>query len=102
MFPPCWVSPALLLPGVWRVRPAISPAQCSRVILTTRPRRSCSRRPLPPSRLGRGRMLLAQSTWHLQEMLQVSAKGVDDHIERKREAAHGLDRVTRFQGENAI
>jgi len=47
-------------------------------------------------------MLPAQGMCHLQEMLQVSAKGVDDHIERKREAAHGLDRVTRFQGENAI
>jgi hypothetical protein len=43
-----------------------------------------------------------QSTSQWQEILQVSAKGVDDHIERKREAAHGPDRVTRFQGENAI
>ncbi len=38
----------------------------------------------------------------LEEILKVSAKGVDDHGERKREAIHGLDRVTRFQGENAI
>jgi hypothetical protein len=35
-------------------------------------------------------------------MLKVSANVVDDHGEHKREAAHGLDRVTRFQGENAI
>jgi len=38
----------------------------------------------------------------LQDILQVSANGVDDHVEHKREAAHGVDRVTRFQGENAI
>jgi hypothetical protein len=44
----------------------------------------------------------AQGMSHLREILQVSAGGVDDGSERKREAAHGLDRVTRFQGENAI
>jgi hypothetical protein len=38
----------------------------------------------------------------LEEILKVSANGVDDHVEHQREAAHGLDRVTRFQGENAI
>jgi hypothetical protein len=44
----------------------------------------------------------AQRVSQLQEMLKVSAKGVDDHGERMSEAAHGPDRVTRFQGENAI
>jgi hypothetical protein len=44
----------------------------------------------------------AQGMSHSEEILQVSARRVDDGIERKREAAHGLDRVTRFQGENAI
>ena len=44
----------------------------------------------------------AQGMSQLQEILKVSAKGVDDHSERKREAAHGLGRATRFQGENAI
>jgi hypothetical protein len=34
----------------------------------------------------------------LQEILQVSANAVDEHGERKREAAHGLDRVTTFSG----
>jgi hypothetical protein len=34
----------------------------------------------------------------LQEILQVSAEAVDEHGERKREAAHGLDRVTTFSG----
>jgi hypothetical protein len=38
----------------------------------------------------------------LEEILKVFANGVDDDGERKREGAHGLDRVTRFQGENAI
>jgi hypothetical protein len=34
----------------------------------------------------------------LQEILQVSAKDVDDGNERKREAAHGMDRETPFSG----
>jgi hypothetical protein len=34
----------------------------------------------------------------LQEILQVSAEAVDEHGERKREAAHGLGRVTTFSG----
>ena len=34
----------------------------------------------------------------LKEILQVSAKDVDDGNERKREAAHGLDRKTPFSG----
>jgi hypothetical protein len=34
----------------------------------------------------------------LKEILQVSANVVDEHGERKREAAHGLDRVTTFSG----
>jgi hypothetical protein len=34
----------------------------------------------------------------LEEILQVSAKDVDDGNERKREAAHGLDRKTPFSG----
>jgi hypothetical protein len=34
----------------------------------------------------------------LEEILQVSANDVDEHGERKREAAHGLDRVTTFSG----
>jgi len=37
----------------------------------------------------------------LQEIRKVSANGVDDHHEQ-REAAHGMDRATCFQGENAI
>jgi hypothetical protein len=34
----------------------------------------------------------------LEEILQVSAKDVDDGNERKREAAHGMDRETPFSG----
>jgi hypothetical protein len=34
----------------------------------------------------------------LEEILQVSAKDVDDGIERKREAAQGMDRETPFSG----
>jgi hypothetical protein len=34
----------------------------------------------------------------LEEILQVSAASVDEHGERKREAAHGLDRATTFSG----
>jgi hypothetical protein len=34
----------------------------------------------------------------LEEILQVSAKDVDDGNERKREAAHGMDRKTPFSG----
>jgi hypothetical protein len=34
----------------------------------------------------------------LEEIFQVSAKDVDEHSERKREAAHGLVRVTTFSG----
>jgi hypothetical protein len=34
----------------------------------------------------------------LEEILQVSANVVDEHGERKREAAQGLDRVTTFSG----
>jgi hypothetical protein len=34
----------------------------------------------------------------LEEILQVSAKDVDDGSERKREAAHGMDRETPFSG----
>ena len=43
-------------------------------------------------------MRLEQSMSQLQEILQVSAEAVDDHGEHKREAAHGLDRVTTFSG----
>jgi hypothetical protein len=44
----------------------------------------------------------AQGLSQLKDILKVSAKGVDDQREHTREAAHGLDRETRFQGENAI
>ncbi len=43
-------------------------------------------------------MQFEQSVSQLEEMLQVSANDVDEHSERKREAAHGLDRVTTFSG----
>jgi hypothetical protein len=40
----------------------------------------------------------AQGMSQLEEILQVSAKDVDDGNERKREAAHGLGRKTPFSG----
>jgi hypothetical protein len=43
-------------------------------------------------------MRFEQTMSQLQEILQVSADAVDEHGERKREAAHGLDRVTTFSG----
>ncbi|HTC72606.1 MAG TPA: hypothetical protein VK655_06930 [Solirubrobacteraceae bacterium] len=43
-------------------------------------------------------MRFEQTMSQLQEILQVSAEAVDEHGERKREAAHGLDRVTTFSG----
>src|SRR6202040_146463 len=39
-----------------------------------------------------------QSMSQLEEIRQVSTNDVDEHGERKREAAHGLDRVTAFSG----
>jgi hypothetical protein len=43
-------------------------------------------------------MRIEQGMSQLEEILQVSANDVDEHGERKREAAHGLDRVTTFSG----
>ena len=83
-----------------------SPRPPCPAIPTTRPRRACSRGPRQRSRLvaggrasgGRAPVRRAQGVSQLEEILQVSTKGVDDNSERKREAAHGLDRVNMFSG----
>ena len=85
-----------------RVRPAISPLLRCHAIPTTRPPRACSRRPrrLLAVRQARhacdgGEQSMSQSRRRYFKFPQRPSMNTS---ERKREAAHGLDRVTTFSG----